>query len=129
VLDHNTCISDGPAVLRVSMARQPPATGFRYTNNVSLHGEYGVVGDSTAVGRATIEKFFVDAVVTRNVLAANWGAPYPAGNLFPSLATYQAQFVNLAGGDYRLKDTSTWKGAGTDGLDLGADMTKLPRTR
>ena len=31
-------------------------------------------------------------------------------------------FVDLAGGNYRLADVSPYKGAGTDGKDVGADI-------
>ncbi len=34
-------------------------------------------------------------------------------------------FVDYAGGNYRLTRTSKYKGLGTDGKDLGADMDEL----
>jgi hypothetical protein len=46
---------------------------------------------------------------------------YPAGNLFPSDADFQAHFVNYPGGNFALKPGTDWANAGTDGLDLGAN--------
>ena len=59
------------------------------------------------------------------MLAGGSASLYPAGNYFPSVTTWLAQFVNYAAGDYRLVSTSPYKGAGTDGLDLGANLTAL----
>jgi Putative Ig domain len=49
---------------------------------------------------------------------------YPAGNYFPASAT-AVDFVNYNngnGGDYHLQSASRYKNAGTDGLDLGANV-------
>ena len=48
-----------------------------------------------------------------NVLAGGPASKYPAGNLFPTVAVWQGQFANYAGGDYHLKDSSAYKRAGT----------------
>jgi len=60
------------------------------------------------------------------------GGPYPpslwpSGNFFPSNAS-AVQFVNYNdgnGGNYRLKPTSPYRKAGTDGKDLGADVSAI----
>jgi hypothetical protein len=52
---------------------------------------------------------------------------WPPGNFFPATAS-AVQFVNYnggIGGDYRLQSSSPYKGAGTDGQDLGADIDAL----
>jgi Putative Ig domain len=49
---------------------------------------------------------------------------YPPGNYFPASASV-VDFVNYNngnGGDYHLQSTSQYKNAGTDGLDLGANV-------
>jgi hypothetical protein len=49
---------------------------------------------------------------------------WPAGNFFPATAA-EVQFVNYNGGnggDYHLQPSSPYKGKGTDGKDLGADV-------
>jgi hypothetical protein len=35
------------------------------------------------------------------------------------------QFVNYDGGNYQLQPSSPYKGAGTDGQDLGADVAAI----
>jgi hypothetical protein len=52
---------------------------------------------------------------------------WPAQTFFPATVS-AVQFVNYNngnGGDYRLQSTSPYKGAGTDGKDLGADVTAI----
>jgi len=49
---------------------------------------------------------------------------WPSGNFFPATASV-VQFVNYNGGnggDYHLQPSSPYKGLGTDGQDLGADV-------
>lgn len=121
VIDHNTGIEDGTSVLNVDTCIGG-VQGFKFTNNVQLHRDYGVIGTGMAPGLPTITGMFTAPVFERNVLADCQGTPYPAGNLCPSLADFWAQFVNAAGGDYHLKATSVWKNAGTDGKDLGASL-------
>jgi hypothetical protein len=52
---------------------------------------------------------------------------WPSGNFFPANAT-AVEFMNYSGGNggnYQLQSSSPYKGAGTDGLDLGADIVAL----
>ncbi|MGA7220740.1 MAG: putative Ig domain-containing protein [Candidatus Sulfotelmatobacter sp.] len=52
---------------------------------------------------------------------------WPSGNFFPA-STGTVQFIDYNGGnggDYQLQSSSPYKGAGTDGLDLGADVSAL----
>jgi Putative Ig domain len=70
----------------------------------------------------TNSAFTADAIIgaSSNYPPANW----PSGNYFPASAT-NVQFVNYnggIGGDYRLQSSSPYKGKGTDGKDLGADI-------
>ena len=51
-------------------------------------------------------------------------ATWPSRNFFPAAAA-AVQFVNYNGGnggDYHLQPSSPYKGLGTDGKDLGADV-------
>jgi hypothetical protein len=64
---------------------------------------------------------------TKNVIAGGKASVYPAGNFFPSIDAFRRAFVAFEKGDYRLAPGSDWRGAGTDGKDLGADLTQLPR--
>ena len=62
-----------------------------------------------------------------NPPTSNPASKWPAQNLFPA-NTDVVQFVNYnngKGGDYQLLPTSPYKNAGTDGRDLGADVTAV----
>jgi hypothetical protein len=122
-VDHNTIISpDGTGVVSVS---GPPIGGFVFTNNVARHNLYGIIGADHAPGLHTIQRFFPDGVITRNVLAGNLeGIAYPPGNEFPSVAAFEAHFVDYAAGNYALKPGTDWQDAGTDGEDLGANIPR-----
>ena len=55
-----------------------------------------------------------------NVIAGAPSANYPAGNSCPSVAQFETQFIAFGDDDYRLIADSPWRGAGSDGQDLGA---------
>ena len=123
VFDHNTVISpDGSGLVTVGGA---PITGFVFTNNVARHNTYGIIGVGQKLGNATLTYYFPGSRVTRNVMAGGSSSLYPAGNEFPSAASFPSHFVDYAAGDFAVADSSSWRASGTDGLDLGADMTKL----
>ncbi len=46
---------------------------------------------------------------------------YPAGNLFPSIAQFNASFVDAAGGDFMVLPSSPLRDAAADGGDIGVD--------
>jgi hypothetical protein len=54
---------------------------------------------------------------TNNAVAGAAGYPYPSVTWMPTVAEFRAQFKP----DYTLVSTSTFRGQGTDGLDLGFD--------
>ena len=104
VIDHNTIVATSSAVVYGSGSS--PATGFVYTNNVSRNGTYGIMGDGTSSGLASIAKYFPLANVTCNVLAGGKASVYPTPNAFPTEAQFTASFVDYAGGDYELLPAS-----------------------
>jgi len=126
-VDHNTLISGNGA--GVVLASGTPISGFVFTNNVAKHDAYGILGNAKGYGNTAIAYYFPDGVITRNVLAGGSASMYPAGNLFPSLALFMAHFVDYAGGYYALVPGTDWAGAGTDGLDLGANMDGVYRVQ
>jgi hypothetical protein len=126
VIDHNTCINDGTAVLAVDKGRKA-ITGFRYSNNVAIDGEYGIKGSGEAPGTPTIQRLFEKPVVENNVFGDCKGTPYPATNRCLERTPFFAQFMNPQEGDYSVKSTSSWRGAATDRKDIGADVSALPR--
>jgi hypothetical protein len=117
-IDHNTIIqehasgvvqADGAAVLE-----------FTFTNNVAMHNNYGIIGTNRSVGNDSIAAYLPGSTIERNVFAGGVPSRYPSGNLFPTVTEFQAQFASFAGGDFRLTAASLWRGAGTDGADLGS---------
>jgi Right handed beta helix region len=126
VVEHNTVIQTGMLVF--AYARRTNGTydvvsGFRFANNLAMHNTYGIVGEgSGGLGTPTINAYFSGTGVARNVLAGGNASSYPAGNFFPSVAAFNAEFV---AGTYRLKPGSPYRSAGTDGKDIGADMSTV----
>ena len=125
VFDHNTIIQEpGNGILQVE---GPPVLGFSFTNNIARHNIYGIKGASRGSGNDTIAAYFPASRVADNVIADGDAARYPSGNHFPSSAELRAQFPGYASGNYRLAPTSPWRGAGSDGLDIGADLGGAPQ--
>jgi hypothetical protein len=123
VVDHNTFIAtDGSGVV---MADKRATEGFVFTNNVARHQKYGIIGSGYGIGLSTIGRYFPGSVITRNVFAGGSASYYPTGNLFPSIASFEAHFSDYAGGDFTLAPGTDWAQAGTDGVDLGADTDEL----
>jgi hypothetical protein len=116
-IDHNTIVQTHAAGIVV--ADGPPVSGFIFTNNIARHGEYGFIGTDHAPGNHTISAYFPGAVIRNNVIAEGNPAIYPSGNLFPSYDVFRSQFVDFDAGNYTLIANSPWRGAGTDGRDLG----------
>jgi hypothetical protein len=119
-VDHNTVVQ-GRAFGLVQIDG-PPVLEFVFTNNLSTSGSYGIAGTGRGSGNSAIAGYLPGSAITRNVIAGAPASSYPAGNSFPSLAQFETQFVSIAGGDYRLIASSPWRGAGTDGQDLGAPL-------
>lgn len=131
-VDHNTWINpkgnsfvnaDGPSF---------PNQDFRYTNNITSHGKYGVHGSGKGVGNSSLVAYFPGAIVEKNVIADGVSttanpANYPPDNFFPGAMT-TIGFMDYAsgiGGDYTLMEGTPYIGAGTDGRNLGAAMDSV----
>jgi hypothetical protein len=96
--------------------------GLVFRNNVMPHNRYGVKGDGMNTGNSTFGKFLPGAVFERNVLAGGPAAQYPEGNYFPTVAEFEAQFVDPANGNFALVPGSSFGAASTQGGPLGADL-------
>ncbi len=119
-IDHNTVFQSGCMVL---VAYSQPSVRFEFTNNVGK-GDICSASDK-GIGTSAIEYHFPAAVVVKNVFAGAKESSYPPGNFFPARAD-MVEFANFAEGDYRLTGGG-YKGAGTDGLDLGANIESVMR--
>ena len=118
-------------------AINPKMKNFVFTNNIVNAGVYPVM--TTGSGGAANCAFHNSPVIAFNAcfspytLAANAiiappfapsAAKWPSGNVFPTTAE-AVRFANYNGGnggDYHLQASSPYKGLGTDGKDLGADV-------
>lgn len=125
IADHNTIISpDGAGIVNLD---GPPIRGFVFTNNLARHNSYGIIGSDQAPGLGSIARFLPDAIIAGNVFADVDGTAYPKGNTLVSASAFQAQFVDYAGGDFRLKP-GAWSSRG-GGAVPGAHLDDSPVTR
>jgi hypothetical protein len=118
-IDHNTIIQgESGGIFKMGSGA---SHDFAFTNNIAAHGDFGIIGDNHAIGLDSIRTYLPGARIERNVIAGGDARRYPAGNEFPSLETFVQQFADYVKRDYRLRLSSPWRGAGSDGRDLGAD--------
>ncbi len=121
-VDHNTVIHDGPALVNGNGIGN---VRFVYTNNMSKHSVDGIYGSGYGAGYVSLNKYFVGAIVRRNVLAGGSATKYPPDNFFPPTSEFLPNFANAAAGDYRLGTWSPYRAAGTDGKDVGVNIDAL----
>lgn len=128
-IEHNTIIHTGTLIYvygKKADGTYETVSGFRFANNLARHNTYGIMGEAGGgIGAASILTYFFDlTAVIRNVIAGAAAVRYP-DNFVPPAETFLAEFMNAAADDYRLRPESPYKGAGTDGRDLGADIERL----
>jgi hypothetical protein len=127
-IDHNTIVQGYnlatayKGMIWAAGASAPRAAEYavetlKFTNNLTRHNDYGFIGEDAGIGTSAIVALTRGYTWTHNVLAgeAGWGQSYPVVTWQPSLAEHQAQF----NADHTLVTGSTYRGAGTDALDLG----------
>lgn len=126
--DHNTVDNDGNDTIVFYESLGWPATtvipGVVITNNLLRDNLYGIFGSNSQEGQVSLNTYAPGATVLRNAIAGA-DSRYPAGNDFPTLTQWLADFVNRAAGDYRLLSTSASKGSASDGKDIGVDIAAL----
>jgi hypothetical protein len=119
-IDHNTTTTDANAALTLGDTAKY-ATNFVFTNNLVPHGSYGVFGSGQAEGQAALGFYLVSFTFDHNGLFGGGDASaYPMGNSFPPTQS-DVGFAT----DWSLAASSTSKGAGSDGKDLGADIAAI----
>ena len=80
---------------------------------------------SGRVGRARLTRFFPAASVRCNVLAGGKASLYPTPNSFPTVADFNAGFVNAAAGDYTVRAGSVLAQSGCSGVVPGANIAAV----
>ncbi len=119
IIEHNTIFHTGNVVVTGAVTER-----LVYRNNLFPHNEYGIKGAGQGTGHETINTFFPDSVIKKNVFVGGPSTLYPPDNFFPA-SFDEVQFVDRAGGNYRLAPSSPYKNAGTDGKDIGCDFDAL----
>lgn len=129
VVDHNTAIQSGSVLQLYGSRNGRPwvIENFHLTNNLTLHNQFGILGDSAGFGKSAIAAYLRREEIRRNVLAGGDPSRYPADNLFPSVDELMAEFVDSANQDYRLRADSRFSQAATDGSALGANLEEIRR--
>jgi hypothetical protein len=122
-IEHNTAVhSDGI----IWAGDRTPHRGFVFQNNIVMDNGAGILASGTASGRPTLDRFFPGAIVRRNAIVGGSVDRYPRDNFFPaSLA--KIGFAGLQSSNVGLAASSTFKRAGTDNRDVGADIDALPQ--
>jgi hypothetical protein len=118
VVDHNTVLQDGMSVV---FADGAPVRSFTFANNIVPDYSWAIFGAAVGFGNPAIATFFPESTFRANVFAGSNPAVYPPGNFYPS-GLDAVGFGDLMGGNYRLAPGSPYRGAGTDGKDLGCDV-------
>jgi hypothetical protein len=117
IVENNTILQTGS----IASVYGPPVKDFVLRNNIIFENEYGIKGDNTGSGQATIGKFFPNGTVTCNLIIGRKNAPYPETNTFTE-SIGQVGFANREKGDYRLKSESPYFKKVCGGKRLGADL-------
>lgn len=123
VIDHNTIIQgESSGIIKIANG---VTGGFAFTNNITSHGDYGIIGVDRGIGNDSIGAYLPGAQITKNVIAGGSSRQYPPGNFFPPMEEFRSQFVSFAAHNYALVLTSPWRQTGTDGRDLGASFANV----
>ena len=110
---------DGPRGLR------QPTVRFAFTNNIAIARTVRRDGRRIVARNPTLARYFPNAVFTYNVLAGGTASLYPATNSFPTVAQWNASFVDAASGDYRLRSSAVFLHAGSGGATPGVNLDIL----
>jgi hypothetical protein len=124
VVEDNTVINDGRIINVYGGRGGERSEGFVFRRNVVRHNRYGVKGQSTATGLATLERFFPGGVFEGNVIGGGTPNVYPEKNQIVADEEFERLFVNAAAGDYRLQPRYAKAGATIRTSVPGAAVTR-----
>jgi hypothetical protein len=127
-IDHNTIVNSSPASaasdLMFAESASSKVSNFTFTNNLATHSNYGFYGNAVGQGTPALNASFTSWVFAKNVIVGAPTGSYPSGNFFPS-SIAEVGFMS-PGSDYSLAPGSPYKGAATDGTDIGANLSSVP---
>jgi hypothetical protein len=112
VIQGNTIVNDGHIINVYGGKGGTQSSGFVFRRNVVRHNRYGVKGQSTGIGLATLERFFPGATFAENVIGGGRAAAYPESNRVIADEEFERVFVDAAAGDYRVRPS--YSGVGAD---------------
>jgi hypothetical protein len=121
-VDHNTIFQTGNIITAYGVPNQ----GFTFTNNIAPHNAFGIIGDGAASGNLTLDQYFPERSLKKNVFVGGQSANYPKKNFYPA-AFATVGFVDQPNGNYRLTEVSPYKQAGTKDKDVGADINAIEK--
>jgi hypothetical protein len=127
-ISHNTIDSNGHQTISFYAGTSPTGTailGFVLENNLLRDNLYGIMGDSSSAGTASLAMYAPGAIVLGNSIGGGNPKTFPSGNDYPTLAQWLADFVSIPNADYRLVAGSASKNGATDGTDIGVNFTTL----
>jgi len=124
IIEHNTllqkAVNEGALYARETIV--PPVERALILNNIIRNGTNGFNGEESDPGLKTLDHCFWTYNFEGNVITElDSMHDYPPNN-FNELSIGDVGFSDITNGDYELLATSPYKGAGTDGKDIGADM-------
>jgi hypothetical protein len=124
-IENNTVFHTG-MVMNVYGGKTPTGgvaiEGTVFRNNTLRHNQWGIKGDGTNSGNGTFARFLPGIVFESNVLAGGAASQYPAGNFFPTVADFEAQFIDPGRENFSFVPGSPFGAAGSNGGALGADL-------
>jgi hypothetical protein len=84
-INHNTHVQQGNLMTLYGEV----SSGFRYTDNLTIDHDFGIVGDGVGGGMTGLNKLTPSWVVSGNLIAAPYdnGTNYPPDNLYPKAIT------------------------------------------
>jgi hypothetical protein len=138
-INHITAFPSSTMFIIGDTLTSTPMKNFVFTNsivNATAYPVWSTGGGATNCAYedkplTTFNACFSPYTFTRNALIGNLSSYppslWPSANFFPATSS-AVQFVNYSngnGGNYQLLPSSPYKGKGTDGKDLGADVAAI----
>jgi hypothetical protein len=123
---HNTIeLPQGAGLFTLSGFKKDSLT---FVDNIVQRGGFGIKRSAASEGTESLKQSYDSYTVTNNVIEGINVSSYPAGNF--NTRFDDVGFADRQNGNYKLRDGgSPFKGSGTDGSDLGADIDMLPLVR
>jgi hypothetical protein len=124
VVTHNTAFN----TYNVIMAEGDVHPRFVFSNNIVFQNQYGIIGTDTSPGLPTLSRYFPNANIAGNIFIGADKSSYPPNNFFPPKLSDVGFAQQGEDSPLRLGATSSYRGAGTDGANVGVDVTALQRS-